>query len=109
MTLPRSAADALARHVTFELEGTDRVYGSLHVPKLQRDLGVAGFIREHLGTPVASPARRPGIPRHAARQGPQPGRRQPRRHRSHRRKPAIPTRKPRKLDPELKTTVTQAS
>jgi hypothetical protein len=56
MTLPRSAADALARHVVFELECIDRVYCNLYVPKLQRDLGVVGFIREHLGMPVASTA-----------------------------------------------------
>jgi hypothetical protein len=56
MTLPRSAADVLARHVTFELECIDRVYCNLYVPKLQRDLGVVGFIREHLGRPVASTA-----------------------------------------------------
>ena len=56
MTLPRSAADALARHVTFELECIDRVYCNLYVPGLQRDLGVVGFIREHLGRPVASTA-----------------------------------------------------
>ncbi len=56
MTLPRSAADVLARHVTFELECIDRVYCNLYVPKLQRDLGVVGFIREHLGMPVASTA-----------------------------------------------------
>ena len=29
---------------------------NLYVPKLQRDLGVVGFIREHLGRPVASTA-----------------------------------------------------
>ena len=56
MTLPRSAADALARHVVLELECIDRVYCNLYVPKLQRDLGVVGFIREHLGKPVASTA-----------------------------------------------------
>ena len=56
MTLPRSAADVLARHVVFELERTGRVYCNLYVPKLQRDLGVVGFIREHLGKPVASTA-----------------------------------------------------
>lgn len=56
MTLPRSAADVLASHVTFELECIDRVYCNLYVPRLQRDLGVVGFIREHLGRPVASTA-----------------------------------------------------
>ncbi len=56
MTLPRSAADVLAKHVVFELECIDRMYCNLYVPKLQRELGVVGFIREHLGTPVASTA-----------------------------------------------------
>jgi hypothetical protein len=56
MTLPRSAADVLARHVVLELECIDRIYCNLYVPKLQRDLGVVGFIREHLGKPVASTA-----------------------------------------------------
>jgi hypothetical protein len=40
--------------VVLELECIDRVYCNLYVPKLQRDLGVVGFIREHLGKPVAS-------------------------------------------------------
>jgi len=56
MTLPRSAADVLSGHVVFELECIDRVYCNLYVPKLQRDLGVVGFVREHLGKPVASTA-----------------------------------------------------
>jgi hypothetical protein len=56
MTLPRSAAEVLTRHVVFELECIDRVYCNLYVPKLQRDLGVVGFIREHMGRPVASTA-----------------------------------------------------
>jgi hypothetical protein len=56
MTLPRSAADVLNDHVVFELECIDRMYCNLYVPKLQRELGVVGFIREHLGRPVASTA-----------------------------------------------------
>ena len=56
MTLPRSAADVLNEHVVFELECIDRIYCNLYVPKLQRDLGVVGFVREHLGMPVASTA-----------------------------------------------------
>jgi hypothetical protein len=56
MTLPRAAAGVLARHVVFELECIDRIYCNLYVPKLQRDLGVVGFIREYLGKPVASTA-----------------------------------------------------
>jgi hypothetical protein len=56
MTLPRSAAEVLSEHVVFELECIDRMYLNLYVPKLQRELGVVGFIREHLGMPVASTA-----------------------------------------------------
>ena len=56
MTLPRSAAEVLSGHVVFELECIDRMYCNLYVPKLQRELGVVGFIREHLGKPVASTA-----------------------------------------------------
>jgi hypothetical protein len=56
MTLPRSAADVLQDHVVLELECIDRVFCNVYVPKLQRELGVAGFIREHLGKPVASTA-----------------------------------------------------
>ena len=56
MTLPRSAAEVLSGHVVFEPECIDRIYCNLYVPKLQRDLGVVGFIGEHLGKPVASTA-----------------------------------------------------
>src|ERR1700757_298997 len=56
MTLPRSAADVLSEHVVFEPECIDRMYCNLYVPKLQRELGVVGFVREHLGMPVASTA-----------------------------------------------------
>jgi len=56
MTLPRCAADVLREHVVFELECIDRMYCNLYVPKLQRELGVVGFVREHLGMPVASTA-----------------------------------------------------
>ncbi len=56
MTLPRTAADVLSGHVVFELECIDRISCNLYVPKLQRDLGVVGFIREHLGKRVVSTA-----------------------------------------------------
>ena len=36
MTVPRSAADVLADHVSLELECIDRMYLNLYVPKLQR-------------------------------------------------------------------------
>ena len=45
MTLPRSAAEVLAEHVTLEVECIDRMYLNLYVPQLQRELGVVGFFR----------------------------------------------------------------
>lgn len=56
MTLPRSAADVLSEHVTFEVECIDRMYLNVYVPQLQRDLGLIGYLRGRLGCPVASTA-----------------------------------------------------
>ncbi|HUK71566.1 MAG TPA: hypothetical protein VLW50_22835 [Streptosporangiaceae bacterium] len=52
MTLPRSVADVLSDHVVFEVECIDRMYLNLHVPQLQRELG--------LGAPGAGGALRQG-------------------------------------------------
>lgn len=54
MTLPRSVADVVARHVLFEVESIDRMYLNLYVPQLQRVEGVLGFIHGHLGLQIAS-------------------------------------------------------
>jgi hypothetical protein len=56
MTLPRTAADVLSRHVTFELECIDRMYLNVYVPGLQFPTGVVGYVRRRLGLPVASTA-----------------------------------------------------
>jgi hypothetical protein len=56
MTLPRTVADVLSGHVVFELESIDRMYCNLYVPQLQRPEGIVGFIRGHLGQPIASTA-----------------------------------------------------
>src|SRR6266496_2115050 len=56
MTLPRSVADVLSDHVLFEVESIDRLYCNLYVPQLQRAEGIVGFIRGHLGQPIASTA-----------------------------------------------------
>ena len=56
MTLPRTVADVLTRHVTFEVESIDRMYCNVYQPRLQHAAAVAGFIRHHLGFPVASSA-----------------------------------------------------
>jgi hypothetical protein len=56
MTLPRSAGDVLSDRVAFELESIDRLFCNLYVPQLQRAEGIVGFIRGHLGQPIASTA-----------------------------------------------------
>ena len=39
MSLPRSVADVLSEHVTLEVEGIDRMYLNVYVPRLQREQG----------------------------------------------------------------------
>ena len=54
MTLPRSAADVLAGHVTLEIECIDRMYLNVFQPRLQHVEGVVQFLRSHRGYPIAS-------------------------------------------------------
>lgn len=56
MTVPRTAADVLAEHVTLEVECIDRMYLNVYQPKLQHVNGVVGFLRGHRGHPFASSA-----------------------------------------------------
>ena len=56
MSVPRTVADVLRDHVTLEVEGIDRMYLNVYVPKLQRELGVVGFLRHHRGHLFASSA-----------------------------------------------------
>jgi len=56
MSVPRTVADVIRDHVTLEVEGIDRMYLNVYVPKLQRDLGVVGFLRYHRGHLFASSA-----------------------------------------------------
>ncbi|MBF6558424.1 MAG: hypothetical protein IVW52_20210 [Acidimicrobiales bacterium] len=56
MTLPRSAADVLAGHVTLELECIDRMYLNVYQPRLQHVEGVVESLRSHRGYPIASSA-----------------------------------------------------
>jgi hypothetical protein len=56
MSVPRTVAAVLRDHVTLEVEGIDRMYLNVYVPKLQRELGVVGFLRYHRGHPIASSA-----------------------------------------------------
>jgi hypothetical protein len=54
MTIPQSVAEVLSQHVTLEVEGIDRMYLNVYVPRLQIVEGVLGFIRRHRDHPVAS-------------------------------------------------------
>jgi DNA-binding HxlR family transcriptional regulator len=52
----QSVAEVLRDHVVLELEGIDRMYLNVYVPRLQTVEGVLGFIRRHRGHKVASTA-----------------------------------------------------
>jgi hypothetical protein len=56
VTLPRSVADVIADHVSFEVECVDRMYLNLYVPRLQFPNGIAHFFREHRRMPFVSSA-----------------------------------------------------
>jgi hypothetical protein len=56
VTLPRSVAEVLDDHVTFELECIDRMYLNLYQPRLMYPSGVAGFFKHHRGMPFVSGA-----------------------------------------------------
>ena len=56
MTLPSTVADVLADRVAFEVECIDRMYRSVYVPQLQRELGLIGYLRGQLGCTVSSTA-----------------------------------------------------
>ena len=54
MSIPQSVAEILRDRITLEVEGIDRLYLNVYVPKLQTEGGVAAFFRSHLGYPFAS-------------------------------------------------------
>jgi len=56
MSVSRSVAEILSRHVTLEVEGIDRMYLNVYVPGLQREQGVATFFRFHRGHKFVSSA-----------------------------------------------------
>ncbi|HEV3358530.1 MAG TPA: tetratricopeptide repeat protein [Pseudonocardiaceae bacterium] len=56
MTLPRTVADVLSRHVVFELESIDRLFLNVYQPLLQHPRALVGFIHDRLGQPIASTA-----------------------------------------------------
>jgi hypothetical protein len=56
MSVPRTVAEVLAKHVTLEVEGIDRMYLNVYVPQLQREVGVASFFRYYRGFQFVSSA-----------------------------------------------------
>ncbi len=56
MSVPRTVADVLRRHVTLEVEGIDRMYLNVYQPRLQCEGQVAAFFRGHRGHTFASSA-----------------------------------------------------
>jgi hypothetical protein len=56
MSVPRSVAEVMSRHVTLEVESIDRMYLNVYQPKLQCEGQVAAFFRCHRGHTFASSA-----------------------------------------------------
>src|SRR5713226_2998936 len=54
--IAQSVADILSHHVKLALEGIDRMYLNVFVPRLQHEMGIVGFFREHRGHPLPSAA-----------------------------------------------------
>src|SRR6516165_4158231 len=54
MRVAQSVAEILSKHVVLEVEGIDRMYLNVYVPRLQIVEGALGFIRRHRGHLVAS-------------------------------------------------------
>lgn len=56
MSVARRVSEILDEHVTLTIEGIDRMYLNVYVPRLQSPEGVAGFFRFHRGYKFASSA-----------------------------------------------------
>ena len=54
--MAQSVADILGQHVKLSVEGIDRMYLNVYVPRLQSPDGAASFFRVHCGQPLASSA-----------------------------------------------------
>ncbi len=62
--IAQSVADILSHHVRLSVEGIDRMYLNVYVPRLQTELGVVRFFREHRGQPLPSAALMNPLSRH---------------------------------------------
>jgi hypothetical protein len=54
MSVTHSVTEILTEHVTLSVEGIDRMYLNVYVPRLQTDVGIASFFRFHRGHTFAS-------------------------------------------------------
>jgi hypothetical protein len=54
--IAQSVAEILAHHVKLSVEGIDRMYLNVYVPRLQTEQGIVWFFREHRGQPLPSAA-----------------------------------------------------
>ena len=54
--ISHSVAELLADHVRLTVEGVDRMYLNVYVPRLQCAYGAVSFFRDHRGQPLASSA-----------------------------------------------------
>ena len=54
--IAQSVADILDHHVNLTIEGIDRMYLNVYVPRLQSEQGVVWFFRDHRGQPLPSAA-----------------------------------------------------
>jgi hypothetical protein len=54
--VPKSVAEILENHVTFELEAIDRMYLNAYVPSLQTGAGFVYFVKTQLEARVPSTA-----------------------------------------------------
>jgi len=56
MSIPTTIESVLQDHTTLKVECIDRMYLNVYIPKLQTELGVVGFFRNHRGAIFASSA-----------------------------------------------------
>lgn len=52
----QNVAEIVRRHVTLSVEGIDRMYLNVYVPRLQYEQGIVSFFRIHRGQPIPSAA-----------------------------------------------------
>jgi len=54
MIIPKSVSSVLDEHITLSVECIDRMYLNIYMPKLQTELGLVGFFRNHRAAKFAS-------------------------------------------------------